>query len=179
MKSIKIKNKDYIPVNERMKEFRKLYPSYSLETEVVSLTDKNICVKAIIKTEEGRVIATGLAMEEKESSFINATSYVENAETSSWGRALGNLGIGIDGSIATADEVATALLNQSPHSKEGNETYYQMVLEGINGCQTIEELDNMKDIFSQQIKYLYKQDIALYHKLQEAKDKKRGQLPHE
>ena len=53
------------------------------------------------------------AYEKEGSTFINKTSYIENCETSAVGRALGFLGIGIDGSVASADEVKTAILNQS------------------------------------------------------------------
>ena len=55
-----------------------------------------------------------MAYEKEGSTFINKTSYIENCETSAWGRALGNLGIGIDTSIASAEEVQNAVLNQSP-----------------------------------------------------------------
>ena len=45
--------------------------------------------------------------------MINKTSYIENCESSAWGRCLGNLGIGIETSIATADEVAMAIAKQN------------------------------------------------------------------
>ena len=54
-----------------------------------------------------------MAEEEKGSTFINKTSYLENCETSAWGRALGNFGIGIDTSVASANEVGNAIANQS------------------------------------------------------------------
>ena len=57
--------------------------------------------------------ATGFAQEDKSSSYINKTSYVENCETSAWGRALANLGIGIDTSIASSNEVAIAIGKQN------------------------------------------------------------------
>ena len=41
--------------------------------------------------------------------MVNKTSYIENCETSAWGRALGNLGIGINESIASAEEVVSAV----------------------------------------------------------------------
>ena len=56
--------------------------------------------------------ATGIAYERESTSFINKTSYIENCETSCVGRALGMLGIGIDTSIASAEEVENALENQ-------------------------------------------------------------------
>ena len=48
----------------------------------------------------------------------NKTSYVENCETSSWGRALANFGIGLDTSVASADEVQNAIKNQNKVSSK-------------------------------------------------------------
>jgi hypothetical protein len=50
------------------------------------------------------------------SSNINKTSYVENCETSAIGRALAMLGIGIDTSIASANEVSDAIAKQEEDS---------------------------------------------------------------
>ena len=41
---------------------------------------------------------------------------MENCETSAWGRALANLGIGIDTSIASSNEVAIAIAKQESGS---------------------------------------------------------------
>lgn len=117
LKSVNIKGKFYVEVNERLIYFRKNYPNFSLTSEVLEKTDKSILILATITNKEGKVIATGMAEEEKGSTFINKTSYVENCETSAWGRALGNFGIGIDTSVASANEVETAIVNQSKPSK--------------------------------------------------------------
>ena len=58
------------------------------------------------------MLSTGLAQEDRSSSMINKTSFVENCETSAVGRALGFLGIGIESSIATAEEVSMAIAKQ-------------------------------------------------------------------
>ena len=112
MKTTNIQGKEYVEVNERVKYFRKNYPKYSLTTKIIEKTNTSILIKAIIRDEKKRKIATGIAEEIKGSSFINKTSHVENCETSAWGRALGNFGIGIDTSIASSDEVQNARLNQ-------------------------------------------------------------------
>jgi hypothetical protein len=109
MKTIDIHGKPYVEVNERIKYFREAYDHWSLITEFVELTENRCVMKATILDDVGRVIATGTAEELKGSTFINKTSYIENCETSAWGRALGNLGIGIDTSIASADEVNLAI----------------------------------------------------------------------
>lgn len=112
MKTVNIKGKDYVMVNERLKEFREKYKGYSLISELVNLTDDSCVFKATILDESGIVKATGHAQEDRTSSMINKTSFVENCETSAWGRALANFGIGIDTSVASADEVSMAMAKQ-------------------------------------------------------------------
>lgn len=123
MKTINIKGKPYVQVNERVKEFRKLYPTYSLITEIVELNPDFCTIMAKVVADDGRTVATGLAREERDdkSSMVNKTSFVENCETSAWGRALGNLGIGIDESIASADEVSRAIGYQGRSETQDNE----------------------------------------------------------
>ena len=65
LKSIKIKGKDYVEVHERLKYFRATYPKYSLTTEVIEKTEASILVMAIIKDDQDRILATGLAEESK------------------------------------------------------------------------------------------------------------------
>lgn len=110
--TVKIKGKDYVMVNERIKAFRNNFKGFSLESELIDITDESCLIRAVIRDETGRIIATGTAQERKQSSNINNTSYVENCETSAWGRALGNLGIGVDTSICSAEELSFALTNQ-------------------------------------------------------------------
>ena len=105
--TISIHGKEYVMVNERIKEFRAKYPEYSLVSEIVSLDNDSCVVKAMVISDRGNVVATGLAREERQdkTSLVNLNAYVENCETSAWGRALGNLGIGIDVAIASGDEM--------------------------------------------------------------------------
>src|SRR5207302_1031738 len=78
-------------------------------------------MRAVIRdNQDGRIVATGTAFERKDnpSSMVNKTSHVENCETSAWGRALGNFGIGIDAAVASADEVRNAVLDgEQPQQK--------------------------------------------------------------
>jgi hypothetical protein len=123
MKTVDIKGKAYVEVNERIKYFREHYEGWSLESDLLSL-DNGVCViKATIRDENGVVKANGLAYEKENSTFINKTSYIENCETSAWGRALGNLGIGIDTAIASAEEVINAVNNQ-PKPKLNDSSIY-------------------------------------------------------
>lgn len=120
-KTTTIKGKQYVEVNERIKYFRESgnYDGWSISTEVIHFDDNQCVMKATIANESGYIVATGFAQEDKSSSFINKTSYVENCETSAWGRALANLGIGIDTSIASSNEVSMAIAKQSatPNNK--------------------------------------------------------------
>jgi hypothetical protein len=114
LKTTNIKGKEYVQVNERIIALRKLpeYKGYSIETEMVAI-DSDMCVmKATIRDAKGGIAATGFAQEDRSSSMINKTSYVENCETSAVGRALGFLGIGVESSIATAEEVSLAIAKQ-------------------------------------------------------------------
>ena len=117
LKTINIKGKEYVEVNERLIYFRKNFPNFSLTSEVLEKTEKSILILATISNDEGKVIATGMAEEEKGSTFINKTSYVENCETSAWGRALANFGIGLETSVASADEVQNAIAQQEEKPK--------------------------------------------------------------
>ena len=112
MNTVDIKGKQYAMVTEKVKAFKSLCPNGTIETELIK-DDGNTCVfKAIVR--EGDVIyGTGYAKEEKQANFINKTSYIENCETSAVGRALSFAGFGGDASIASAEEVANAMQNQS------------------------------------------------------------------
>ena len=116
MKTVNIKGKEYVEVSERIKYFRgeDAFAGFSLLSEIVEVTDKRVLMRAWIENEKGETVATGHAYETSDSSFINKTSYIENCETSAWGRALANFGIGIDAGVASAHEVANAVNNQSP-----------------------------------------------------------------
>lgn len=113
-KTTNIKGKEYVEVNERIKAFRALpeYKNFGIQTEMLHLDTESCVVRATITNENGIVVAQGMAQEDKAASRINQTSYVENCETSAVGRALGFLGIGIETSIATADEVNMAIKKQ-------------------------------------------------------------------
>lgn len=111
LKTTDIKGKAYVEVNERIKAFRKMFPDGTIETEILSLVDGVVTMKATVSV-DGKILATGHAQEKESSSFINKTSFVENCETSAIGRALGVFGIGIDTSVASAEEVENAILNQ-------------------------------------------------------------------
>ncbi len=169
MKTIKVHGKEYAPVNERVKAFRTIeeYTGWSIETDIVEITDNRIVTKTFIKNVDSKIISTGLAFEMEGNSNINKTSHIENCETSSIGRALGFLGIGIDGAIATAEEVINAIQNQdnktdkkdatNQGSKEKQTTKeqtddldLQIAITAINGSKT---LDDLKKNYESYVKF--------------------------
>lgn len=116
--AIDVKGKDYVPVNERIKAFRNIYPRGSIRTDIVGLENGTVTMKAEVYDDEGRLLAVAHAQEKEGSSFINKTSFIENCCTSATGRALGYAGIGIDGSVCSYEEVANAKLNQAPKEQK-------------------------------------------------------------
>lgn len=156
MKTVDIKGKKYVEVNERVKYFRDNYAGWSLTSEIVSLQDGVCVIKATIRNEDGREMATGLAYEKEDSSFINKTSFIENCETSAWGRALGNLGIGIDASIASADEVENAQLNQGAKPKID----FKIVSRNIKETKTTKELEDIWNELPQPLRQYFIKDVT-------------------
>ena len=113
-----IKGNEYVLVNQRIKAFREIWPNGSIQTEIISLDKGVVLMKAVVKDDTDRVLATGLAYEKENSSFINKTSFIENCETSAVGRALGMCGLGVDVSVASAEEMQNAIENQDPKPKK-------------------------------------------------------------
>jgi len=112
-----IKGKNYAEVPQRVKAFRMLHPNGAITTEIVSLNNGVVVIKATATDEAGNILGTGHAYEKEGNGFINKESYIENCETSAVGRALGFVGLGIDSSICSAEELQNALLNQDEKSK--------------------------------------------------------------
>lgn len=111
-----IKGRDYIDVAQRVQGFWELYPMGRILTEMVADDGKRCVFRAeVYDMSEGGagLLATGHAYEVNNGRGVNATSYIENCETSAVGRALGMLGIGSTDSIASADEVSAAMQAQT------------------------------------------------------------------
>ena len=119
IRTTNIKGKEYAEVNQRVKAFRTLYPEGFITTEILCREGGLCIIRATVgHYTDGKsvILATGTAYEKEGSSQINRTSYIENCETSAVGRALGMAGFGIDTSIASADEMNNALLQQNPNA---------------------------------------------------------------
>lgn len=112
IKTIELKTskgaKAYACVPARIEAFREICPNGAIITEILSIDDNAVMFKATAYDEEGHILATGHAREEKNATYINKTSFIENCETSAIGRCVGALGLTGSDSIATAEEVANA-----------------------------------------------------------------------
>lgn len=84
---------NYETVEERLVRWWAAYPNAQIVTTMVHYDGKTVVFRAegIV---DGRVIATGYAEEVHGSSPVNKTSFVENCETSSIGRMVGNSPLG-------------------------------------------------------------------------------------
>jgi hypothetical protein len=197
-----LNGKEYSTVALRVEVFRKLLKGENLEplpnvyTYVKILKDrvisKTYCAKKIdvvigadgsesVHIEE--VKASGIAEEIRDSSKVNKTSAVENAETSSFGRMLANLGLH-GGNYASFDEVKIAInqqekgkvLNFEPpknpntvmtnHIDIENQRLADDLLERVKKeCKNVSQLkkwylDNVKSFEDIKVK-----DLSIWHKL--------------
>ena len=127
IKMINLGKKDYAMVPERVTAFRKLFPEGFIRTEVISINETAVLMQAKVgyyKEDLSEVIlATGYAKEEKGKGMVNGTSHIENCETSAVGRALGMIGLGLNGGgICSAEELANAVMSQKQTEEEWKKT---------------------------------------------------------
>lgn len=109
--TIDIKGKPYTLVKDRILKFNEMYGQGAIHTEIVKYENGQVIVKAMvypIASEKERCFIAHSQSKENDG-YINKTSALENAETSSIGRALALMGIGVIESIASADEVNKAI----------------------------------------------------------------------
>tara|TARA_S200002703_G_C3775816_1_gene238891 strand:+ start:79 stop:579 length:501 start_codon:yes stop_codon:yes gene_type:complete len=135
MQTVNIKGKKYVEVHERVTHLRNNYKTAQLLTEIIS-NNNGMCVMKATLYIDDKIVSTGHAYEKEDSNYINKTSYIENCETSAVGRCLGNYGIGINSSIASADEVMNAINKQEQKPKEHNE-WEKKLLEQANNDESV------------------------------------------
>lgn len=98
---------DYEPVDSRIAKWWEKHPNGSIQTEIVKDTGNAYIMKATLYTEEGLIVTTGYASEVITERGVNATSALENCETSAIGRALANAGFQAKlGKRASREEMA-------------------------------------------------------------------------
>jgi hypothetical protein len=124
MKTVNIKGKEYVEVHERITHLRQNYKDAQLLTEIIS-NDNGVCVMKATLMINDKVVSTGHAYEKEDSTYINKTS-----------RCLGNFGIGINSSIASADEVVNAINQQQQKPREKND-WEKKLLSQVNGNESV------------------------------------------
>jgi len=105
---------DYETVEERLTKYWKDYPDGQIHTKVLEHTTGRFIVEAsIYRTEaDARPWTTGLAEETVQGRGVNATSALENCETSAIGRALANAGYATKGKRASREEMTKVKANE-------------------------------------------------------------------
>jgi len=114
---IDMKGKNYAMVPERVTAFRKLYPEGFIRTEILHNDGTTVLMRSTVGyyREDGTeaILGTGMAQEIRGRGMVNGTSHIENCETSAVGRALGMIGLGLNGGgICSAEELANAMIAQ-------------------------------------------------------------------
>ena len=117
IKMLDLKGKDYAMVPERVTAFRKLFPDGFITTEILFNDGTTVLMRATAgyyRDGVQVVLSTGMAQEIRGKGMVNGTSHIENCETSAVGRALGMIGLGINGGgICSAEELANAITAQA------------------------------------------------------------------
>jgi len=98
---------DYETVEERLIKFWKDHPDGQIHTKLLESQSARFIVEASIYRTEAdlRPWTTGLAEETVQGRGVNATSALENCETSAIGRALANAGYATKGKRASREEM--------------------------------------------------------------------------
>jgi hypothetical protein len=110
---------DYETVEERLVKFWKDHPDGQIHTKLLDSTSSRFIVEAsIFRTEaDARPWTTGLAEETVQGRGVNATSALENCETSAIGRALANAGYATKGKRASREEMSKVAASQQVKAK--------------------------------------------------------------
>jgi len=111
---------DYETVEVRLEKFIKDFPDFRVETELVSFQNDRYIVKAwLYRTfADSTPFTSGLAEETISSRGVNATSALENCETSAIGRALANAGYASKGKRPSREEMVKATRAKLTQPKE-------------------------------------------------------------
>lgn len=125
---------DYAKVSDRIKEFRHDCPNASITTTPTILDTGMVMFKAYIvkdKTDEHSADSTGHALQTK-----TGTKDFEKLETVAVGRALALLGYGVDGEIASSEEMEEF----NEYKKQQKEEAIMLAVEILDGCKSLDEL---------------------------------------
>ena len=110
---------DYETVEERLIKYWKEHPDGQIHTKIIEHSGSRFIVEASIYRTEAdlRPWTTGLAEETIQGRGVNATSALENCETSAIGRALANAGYATKGKRASREEMGKVAKTQEVKAK--------------------------------------------------------------
>lgn len=149
MTMLDLKGKNYAMVPERVTAFRKLFPEGFINTEIVSNDGMTVLMQAKVGYYDNGcpvILGTGFAQEIRGKGMVNGTSHIENCETSAVGRALGMLGLGINGGgICSAEELANAVTAQRQMKEE--ERFVNDPIPAGGPVETASKLPNPVEVF--------------------------------
>jgi hypothetical protein len=105
---------DYETVEVRLEKFIKDYPDFRIATELEVVEADRYIVKAYLYKGIGATVAwaTGYAEEKITDRGVNATSALENCETSAIGRALANAGYASKGKRPSREEMSKVVASK-------------------------------------------------------------------
>ena len=113
----------YTMVKDRVRIFRKHF-GVNAQIDTTQVIDQHyVRSETTISIGDNRV-ANGIAEEDRRFGMVNKTSAAENAETSSIGRALANLGLQ-GGEYPSGDELLIAIKQQTKELPDSNNVYSQ------------------------------------------------------
>jgi hypothetical protein len=98
---------NYETVETRLARFWESFPDGRIETTLMNYDGESCIVRTVIwkHRDDAQPTATGYAHEIHSDRGVNATSFVENGETSSIGRCLANMGFATQGKRPSREEM--------------------------------------------------------------------------
>jgi hypothetical protein len=147
---------EYETVEVRLGKFIADYPDFMVHTQLLEHTEKRFIVLAKIYRTcvDSQPFATGLAYEIISDRGVNSTSALENAETSSLGRALANAGYAAKGKRPSQSEMAKVIAGETEQKtfkeKLESRTY------GAAGSRSAAVEDSLRAAFAEDRKELAK-----------------------
>lgn len=87
---LNLRGREYLEVKYRLVWFREEHPDWTIETNLISVSDKDALVRAEVRNAEGRLISTSHKFENAK----GFPDFIEKSETGAIGRALALIGYG-------------------------------------------------------------------------------------
>ena len=155
VKGMDFKGKDYLTVALRHNHLLQYFPEARIEEEIIFHDNERVVCKTILYIGE-TPYSTGHAEEKRNANFINKTSALENAATSSLGRCLATFGLhGTE--FASADELVNAVNNQKKSSENQKDSIKEQITKQTNQTKLTKlfsdwkkDNDSIEELFNQQ-----------------------------